>query len=92
MSRCRERRSPFFNVGGSFYAVDNISTHRGGPTRRKPRRWFLKLFLVLLALVGAAPYIIAYTPLKDAILRWAMKDQLNGSLTVGSLSLPVGRS
>ena len=31
MSRCRERRSPFFNVGGSFYAIDNISTHRGGP-------------------------------------------------------------
>jgi translocation and assembly module TamB len=62
--------------------------------RRKPRRWFTKLFLVLLLVVGAAPYIIAYTPLKDAALRWAMKDQLNGSLTVGSLSLgwlsPIG--
>src|SRR5262249_2330915 len=39
-------------------------------------------------------YLIAYTPLKDAVLSWAMKDQLNGSLTVGSLSLgwfsPIG--
>ncbi len=62
--------------------------------RRKPRRWFLKSMLVLGALVWCAPYIIAYTPLKDAVLGWAMKDQLNGSLTVGSLSLgwlsPIG--
>jgi translocation and assembly module TamB len=62
--------------------------------RRKPRRWLLKSMLVLCTLVWCTPYIIAYTPLKDAVLRWAMKDQLNGSLTVGSLSLgwlsPIG--
>jgi len=62
--------------------------------RRKPRRMFLKSLFVLGALVWCAPYIIAYTPLRDAVIQWAMKDQLNGSLTVGSLSLgwmsPIG--
>lgn len=62
--------------------------------RRKPRRIFLKSLFVLAALVWCAPYIIAYTPLRNAVLDWAMKDQLNGSLTVGSLSLgwmsPIG--
>lgn len=55
--------------------------------RRKPRRVFLKSMFVLLGLVWCTPYIIAYTPLRDALIRWAMKDQLHGSLTIGGLSL-----
>ncbi len=62
--------------------------------RRKPRRWLMKSLVVLFALVWVAPYMIAFTPLRDAAIRWASQDQLAGTLSVGGLSLgwlsPIG--
>ena len=63
-----------------------------GKRKRGPLRWVFRLLVLAIVLVVAAPYLIAYTPLKNWLAKTALK--LNGDVHVGSLSLgwfsPVG--
>ncbi len=59
------------------------------PKRRQPRRklgWFWKLLIVTAVLLAIAPYIIAHTPLREAVLQTALK-KMNGTVHCNGMSL-----
>ncbi|HZZ71692.1 MAG TPA: DUF748 domain-containing protein [Pirellulales bacterium] len=63
-------------------AAAPIAPRKGG---FRPLRWLLRVTLLAVILVAAAPYLIAYTPLKTWIAKRVL--QLHGDIEVGSLSL-----
>jgi len=58
------------------------------PAPQKSRRWVRRVVLLsaLVALVWAAPIVVAKGPWRNALLGWALAD-LRGTTTVGSCSL-----
>lgn len=74
--------------------VANVRRRRGvmqsddQPAPQKSRRWVRRVIMLsaLVALVWAAPIIVAKGPWRNALLGWALAD-LRGTATVGSCSL-----
>jgi len=74
--------------------VANVRRRRGvmrsddQPAPQKSRRWVRRVVLLsaLVALVWAAPIVVAKGPWRNALLGWALAD-LRGTTTVGSCSL-----
>src|SRR5581483_8939462 len=59
----------------------------GKPPKKgfRPLRWLVRLVVLAIVLLVAAPYIIAFTPLKNWLAKGALK--INGEVHVGSMSL-----